>query len=157
MKSVTTSTPGSSEVSSFSFSFSCVLIEKIFTEFVWDLTCTVTLWSLIILKTLCFSTLPVASLTWGHFHSIIKLIMAGNCPSLPRHLSASHLLNGIKINQWLLVCASLLLLLLLQSEKMASGGGGGGGGGLRSGLGPPPGAAVMTPYNPNGLLHAALT
>ena len=25
-----------------------------------------------------------------------------------------------------------------------------------SGLGPLPGAAVMTPYNPNGLLHAAL-
>lgn len=76
--------------------------------------------------------------------------MAGNCPSLPRHLSASHLLNGIKINQWLLVFAAAV------TEKMASGGGGGGGG-LRSGLGPPPAAAVMTPYNPNGLLHAALT
>jgi len=36
-------------------------------------------------------------------------------------------------------------------EEMASGGG------LRSGLGAPPGAAVMTPYNPNGLLHALLT
>lgn len=78
--------------------------------------------------------------------------MAGNCPSLPRHLSASHLLNGIKINQWLLVFASLLL----QSERkwrvvVAAAAAG------WSGLGPPPGAAVMTPYNPNGLLHAALT
>lgn len=38
------------------------------------------------------------------------------------------------------------------AEKMASGGGG-----LSRGLGPPPRAAMMTLYNPNGLLHAALT
>lgn len=91
--------------------------------------------------------------------------MAHNCLSLPPHLSASRLLNGIRINQWALVSAALLLLLLLlqlgrkwravaaamalRRQRWWCG--------LRSGLGPPPGAAVMTPYNPNGLLHAALT
>ncbi len=104
-------------ISSFLFWFKWVLTRTKFSEFVWDLTCTVTLWSLIILKTLSFSAHAVTSLTWGRFHSIIKLIMAGNCPSLPQHLSASHLLNRVKINQWLLVFASPLLLLLLQLER----------------------------------------
>lgn len=73
--------------------------------------------------------------------------MAGNCHSLLGHLSGSHLLNRIKINQWLLVFAAAAV-----TERMASSSGV-----LRSGLGPPPAAAVMTPYNPNGLLHATLT
>lgn len=85
------------------------------------------------------------ALTQGHFPPVIKLTAAGNWASLPCHLSASHLLNGMKINQRLLVSAAAEV-----SGKMALGGGiGGSGEWIR--------AAAVTPYHPNGLLHAALT